>query len=120
MRIIVYNYLKPHDFLFAKNPIVNERAASKKAGTITMPKLRKIPVRTNGVARRIPVFQEGTDVVTYSYYRAMQCVHIVLCALSIVLLLWVFIKYRSKFIFHYNIRVRSALFLILNLEEEDW
>lgn len=120
MRLIVYNYLEPHDFLYATNSIVNEGGAFKKAGTITMPKLRKISVRTNGIAKRTPVFQEGTDVVTYSYYRAMQCVHIVLCALSIVLLLWVFIKYRSKFIFHYNIRVRSALFFILILEEEDW
>ncbi|KAK5967244.1 hypothetical protein GCK32_017355, partial [Trichostrongylus colubriformis] len=39
------------------------------------------------------------------YYRVMQCLHIVLCISSITLLLWVFAKYRSKLIFHYNIRV---------------
>ncbi|WKY07356.1 hypothetical protein Q1695_007082 [Nippostrongylus brasiliensis] len=49
--------------------------------------------------------KQGVDVVTFPYYRVMQCVHIVLSVLSTSMLLFVLTKYRSKLIFHYNIRV---------------
>ncbi|KAK5971502.1 Integral membrane protein Srb [Trichostrongylus colubriformis] len=49
--------------------------------------------------------KNGVEVVTFPYYRVMQCLHIVLCISSIILLLWVLAKYRSKLMFHYNIRV---------------
>lgn len=50
-------------------------------------------------------FQQGIDIVTHPYYRAMQFFHIVLSIGSVVLIVWVLKKYRKKFIFHYNIRV---------------
>uniref|UniRef100_A0A7I4YQX7 G_PROTEIN_RECEP_F1_2 domain-containing protein n=1 Tax=Haemonchus contortus TaxID=6289 RepID=A0A7I4YQX7_HAECO len=49
--------------------------------------------------------KNGIEVVTFPYYRIMQCIHIILCISSVILLLWVLTKCRSKLTFHYNIRV---------------
>ncbi|PIO65224.1 hypothetical protein TELCIR_13119, partial [Teladorsagia circumcincta] len=59
--------------------------------------------------------KNGLEVVTFPYYRVMQCLHIVLCLSSIGLLLWVLGKYRSKLMFHYNIRTYQ-LFLSFTYE----